>query len=145
MFPPQSTLSKRRVESYRIYKRPYNACSQSSRPSPSSYEKATDGKLVGLTLSTPRGDEYYNQYRPLSQKASQFIGMFSSPKTIYSNKPLLKEETASSQTPPPPKKNKTKKPVLKLEKQTPSKMKRSDLKRITDSCNTFLSTLDTKV
>ena len=67
MFPPQSTPSKRpkrRVESYRIYKRPYSACSQSSRPSPSSYEKATHGRLVGPTLSTPRGDKYYNQYRP---------------------------------------------------------------------------------
>ena len=28
-------------------------------------EKATYGKLVGPTLSTPRGDKYYNQYRPL--------------------------------------------------------------------------------
>ena len=70
MFPPQSTPSKRpkrRVESYRIYKRPYSACSQSSRPSPSSYEKATHGRLVGPTLSTPRGDKYYNQYRPLCE------------------------------------------------------------------------------
>ena len=58
---------KRRVESYRIYKRPYSACSQSSSPSPSSYEKATHGKLVGPTLSTPRGDKYYNQYRPLCE------------------------------------------------------------------------------
>ena len=60
VFPPQSTPSKRRVESYRIYKRPYFACSQSSRPSPSSYKKATEGKLVGPTLNTPRGDKYYN-------------------------------------------------------------------------------------
>ena len=70
MFPPQSTPSKRpkrRVESYRIYKRPYSACSQSSRPSPSSYEKATNGRLVGPTLSTPRGDNNYNQYRPLCE------------------------------------------------------------------------------
>ena len=70
MFPPQSTPSKRpkrRVESYRIYKRPYSACSQSSRPSPSSYEKATHGRLVGPTLSTPRGDNNYNQYRPLCE------------------------------------------------------------------------------
>ena len=70
MFPPQSTPSKRpkrRVESYRIYKRPYSACSQSSRPSSSSYEKATHGRLVGPTLSTPRGDKYYNQYRPLCE------------------------------------------------------------------------------
>ena len=70
MFPPQSTPSKRpkrRVESYRIYKRPYSACSQSSKPSPSSYEKATHGLLVGPTLSTTRGDKYYNQYRPLSE------------------------------------------------------------------------------
>ena len=70
MFPPQSTPSKRpkrRVESYRIYKRPYSAFSQSSRPSPSSYEKATHGRLVGPTLSTPRGDKYYNQYRPLCE------------------------------------------------------------------------------
>ena len=70
VFPPQSTPSKRpkrRVESYRIYKRPYSACSQSSRPSPSSYEKATHGKLVGPTLSTPRGDKYYNQYCPLCE------------------------------------------------------------------------------
>ena len=70
MFPPQSTPSKRpkrRVESYRIYKRPYSVCSQSSRPSPSSYEKATHGRLVGPTLSTPRGDKYYNQYRPLCE------------------------------------------------------------------------------
>ena len=67
MFPPQSTPSKRRVESYRIYKRPYSACSQSSRPSPSSYEKATHGRLVGSTLSTPRGDNNYNQYRPLCE------------------------------------------------------------------------------
>ena len=58
---------QRRVESYRIYKRPYSACSQSSRPSPSSYEKATHGRLVGPTLSTPRGDKYYNQYRPLCE------------------------------------------------------------------------------
>ena len=58
---------QRRVESYRIYKRPYSACSQSSRPSPSSYEKDTHGKLVGPTLSTPRGDKYYNQYRPLCE------------------------------------------------------------------------------
>ena len=28
-------------------------------------EKATHGKLVGPTLSTPRGDKYYNQYRTL--------------------------------------------------------------------------------
>ena len=70
MFPPQSTPSKRpkrRVESYRIYKCPYSACSQSSRPSPSSYEKATHGKLVGPTLSTPREDKYYNQYRPMCE------------------------------------------------------------------------------
>ena len=67
MFPPQSTPSKRRVESYRIYKRPYSACSQSSRLSPLSYEKATHGKLVGPTLSTPREDKYYNQYRPLCE------------------------------------------------------------------------------
>ena len=70
MFPPQSTPSKRpkrRVESYRIYKRPYSACSQSSRPSPSSYEKATHGRLVGPTLSTPRGGNNYNQYRPLCE------------------------------------------------------------------------------
>ena len=70
MFPPQSTPSKRpkrRVESYRIYKRSYSACSQSSRPSPSSYEKATHGRLVGPTLSTPRGDNNYNQYRPLCE------------------------------------------------------------------------------
>ena len=70
MFPPQSTPSKRpkrRVESYRIYKCPYSACSQSSKPSLSSYKKATHGKLEGPTLSTPRGDKYYNQYRPLSE------------------------------------------------------------------------------
>ena len=70
MFPPQSTPSKRpkrRVESYRIYKRPHSACSQSSRPSTSSYEKATHGKLAGPTLSTPRGDKFYNQYRPLCE------------------------------------------------------------------------------
>ena len=36
-------------------------------PSPSSYEKATHGKLVCPTLSTPRGDKYYNQYRPLCE------------------------------------------------------------------------------
>ena len=64
---PPSKRPKRRVESYRIYKRPYSACSQSSRPSPSSYEKATHGRLVGPTLSTPRGDKYYNQYRPLCE------------------------------------------------------------------------------
>ena len=40
---------------------------KSSRPSPSSYEKATHGKLVGPTLSTSRGDKYYNQYRPLCE------------------------------------------------------------------------------
>ena len=34
---------------------------------PSSYEKATHGRLVGPTLSTPRGDKYYNQYRPLCE------------------------------------------------------------------------------
>ena len=70
MFPPQSTPSKRpkrRVESYRIYKLPYSACSQSSRSSPLSNEKATHGRLVGPTLSTPRGDKYYNQYRPLCE------------------------------------------------------------------------------
>ena len=33
----------------------------------SSYEKATHGKLVGPTLSTPREDKYYNQYRPLCE------------------------------------------------------------------------------
>ena len=33
----------------------------------SSYEKATHGKLVGPPLSTPRGDKYYNQYRPLCE------------------------------------------------------------------------------
>ena len=38
-----------------------------SRPSPTSYEKATHGRLVGPTLSTPRGDKYYNQYRPLCE------------------------------------------------------------------------------
>ena len=48
-------------------KRPYSVCSQSSRPSPSSYEKATHGRLVGPTLSTPRGDNNYNQYRPLCE------------------------------------------------------------------------------
>ena len=30
-------------------------------------EKATHGKLVGPTLSTPRGDKYNNQYRPLCE------------------------------------------------------------------------------
>ena len=30
-------------------------------------EKATHGKLVGPTLSIPRGDKYYNQYRPLCE------------------------------------------------------------------------------
>ena len=30
-------------------------------------EKATHGKLLGPTLSTPRGDKYYNQYRPLCE------------------------------------------------------------------------------
>ena len=30
-------------------------------------QKATHGKLVGPTLSTPRGDKYYNQYRPLCE------------------------------------------------------------------------------
>ena len=30
-------------------------------------EKATHGRLVGPTLSTPRGDKYYNQYRPLCE------------------------------------------------------------------------------
>ena len=77
MFPPQSTPSKRpkrRVESYRIYKRPYSACSQSSRLSPSRYEKATHGKLVGPTLSTPRGDKYYNQYRPLCEVCPRDCG-----------------------------------------------------------------------
>ena len=34
---------------------------------PLSYENATHGKLVGPTLSTPRGDKYYNQYRPLCE------------------------------------------------------------------------------
>ena len=48
-------------------KRPYSVCSQSSRPSPLSYEKATHGRLVGPTLSTPRGDNNYNQYRPLCE------------------------------------------------------------------------------
>ena len=77
MFPPQSTPSKRpkrRVESYRIYKRPNSADSQCSRPSPSSYEKATHDKLVGPTLSTPRGDKYYNQYRPLCEECPRDRG-----------------------------------------------------------------------
>ena len=30
-------------------------------------EKATHGKLVSPTLSSPRGDKYYNQYRPLCE------------------------------------------------------------------------------
>ena len=44
-----------------------HALSLPGHPSPSSYEKATHGKLVGPTLSTPRGDKYYNQYRPLCE------------------------------------------------------------------------------
>ena len=106
MFSPQSTPSKRpkrRVESYRIYKRPYSACSQSSRPSPSSYEKATHGRLVGPTLSTPRGDNNYNQYRPLCevcprdcdkvvgtlQGIQHLIELFNYPVTISDNMCLL--------------------------------------------------------
>ena len=34
---------------------------------PFELEKATHGKQVGPTLSTPRGDKYYNQYRPLCE------------------------------------------------------------------------------
>ena len=80
---------KRRVESYRIYKRPYSACSQSSRPSPSSYEKGTHCKLVGPTLSTPRGDKYYNQYRPLCEVCTRdrdkVVGTFQGGWTLNTN------------------------------------------------------------
>ena len=102
MFPPQSTPSKRpkrRVESYRIYKRPYSACSQSSRPSPSSYEKATHGRLVGPTLSTPRGDKYYNQYRPLCEVCprdrDKVVGTLQG-KIYYIN--TLKQELSTAKT-----------------------------------------------
>ena len=47
MFPPQSTPSKRRVESYRIYKRSYSACSHSPDHPLWVTEKATHCKLVG--------------------------------------------------------------------------------------------------
>ena len=70
MFPPQSTLSrrlKRHVESYSIYKRPYSACSHSPDHPLQVTEKATHSKLVGPTFSTPRGDKYYKQYRPLCE------------------------------------------------------------------------------
>ena len=43
-----------------------HALSLPGHPLPS-YEKATHGKLVGPTLSTPRGEKYYNQYRPLCE------------------------------------------------------------------------------
>ena len=56
----------RRVRILSIYKRPYFACSQSSGPSPLSYGKDTHSKLVSSTLSTPRGDKYYND-RPLCE------------------------------------------------------------------------------
>ena len=62
-----SKRSKRRVESYRIYKRPYSACSHSPEHPLRVTKKATHSKLVGPTLSTPRGDKYYNQYRPLCE------------------------------------------------------------------------------
>ena len=55
------------MESYRIYKRPYSACSHSPDHPLRVTEKATHDKLVGPTLSTARGDKYYNQYRPLCQ------------------------------------------------------------------------------
>ena len=70
VFPPWSTLSqrlKRRVESYIIYKRPYFVCSHIPDHPLRVTEKATHGKLVGPTLSTPKGDKYYNQYRPLCE------------------------------------------------------------------------------
>ena len=55
-----SKRPKRRVESYRIYKRTYSACSQSPEHPLRVTEKANHGNLVGPTLSTPRGDKYYN-------------------------------------------------------------------------------------
>ena len=54
MFPPQSTPSmrpKRRVESNRIYKRPYSACSHFPDHPLRVTENATRGKLVGPTYS----------------------------------------------------------------------------------------------
>ena len=77
VFPPQSTLSKRpkrRVESYRIYKRSYSACSQSPGLPLRVTEKATHVKVVGPTLSTPREDKYYNQYRPLCEVCPRDLG-----------------------------------------------------------------------
>ena len=45
--------------------RPYSACSQSSRPSPSSYRESHPRWTSGtLLLALPDGDKYYNQYRP---------------------------------------------------------------------------------
>ena len=58
---------KRPVESYRIYKRPYSECSHSPDHPLRVTKKATNGKLVGSTLSTPRGDKYNNKYRPLCE------------------------------------------------------------------------------
>ena len=67
VFPLQSTPSKRPkrlVESYRIHKRPYSACSHSPDHPFELPRKPPMENWWDPTLGTPRGDKFYNQYRP---------------------------------------------------------------------------------
>ena len=78
-------MSKRRVESSRIFKRQHSAYSHSLNHPLRATEKATHRKLVDPTLSTPRGDKYYNQYRPLCEVCLRDHGKVVGPRSRASD------------------------------------------------------------